>query len=233
MGGSARRSSPADAESCPILGIPKGLRALARRLQMILYLHGLNSAGSSHKAAILRERLTPIPVLSPTYPAHQPQEAIAVLSRELAARVADKKFLRQPLVLVGSSMGGFYGQYLSRRFAVDHLVMINPALRPWELLKQVVGWQYNAALDERYYLSESMVEATRPFGLESVDGDVPTTLLLDEGDELIDWRVAVTVYSGVADIHHFPGGDHAFAHMQEAVVIIRRIHQAVSLSIDS
>jgi hypothetical protein len=200
---------------------------------MILYLHGLNSAGSSQKAAVLREGLAPIPVLSPTYPAHLAGEAVAVLSRELMVRVEEKKHARLPLVLVGSSMGGFYGQYLSRRFAVDHLVMINPALRPWELLRQVEGWQYNAALDEHYYLSESMVEATRPFGLKVVNDGVPTTLLLDQGDELIDWRIAASIYSEAAHIHAFPGGDHAFAHMSEAVTIIRRIHQALSLSIGS
>ena len=192
---------------------------------MIVYLHGLSSAGSSHKAAILRERLAPIPLFSPTYPAHQAQRAVQQLSRELARHAAEAVRLEQPLVLVGSSMGGFYGQYLARHFLIEHLVMINPALRPWELLKQVVGWQYNQALDERYFLSAEMVDATRPFAIEAVCDGVPTTLLLDQGDELIDWQIAATIYRDCGELHCFTGGSHAFEHLEEAVEILRRIYQ--------
>lgn len=191
---------------------------------MILYLHGLNSAGTSHKAAQLRERLAPIPVLSPTYPAHQPLQAVQQLSRELQTQVLQASRNHQPLLLVGSSMGGFYGQYLARQFSIDHLVMINPALRPWELLKQVVGWQYNQALDEGYYLSEEVAVATRQYAIQDVNDGVATSLLLDKADELIDWRIADSIYTGIGEIHAFAGGSHAFEHMDEAVEILARIH---------
>jgi predicted esterase YcpF (UPF0227 family) len=194
---------------------------------MIVYLHGLSSAGSSHKAAVLRERLAPIPVLSPTYPAHLAEQAVQQLSHEMARYAAKAAGLDQPLVLAGSSMGGFYGQYLARRFPVDHLVMINPALRPWDLLKQVVGWHYNQPLDTRYYLSAEMVEATRRFGVEDVHDGVPTTLLLDQADELIDWRIAEAIYRGVGELDCFPGGSHAFEHLDEAVEILARIYRGL------
>ena len=197
---------------------------------MILYLHGLNSAGTSHKAAVLRERLAPVPVLSPTYPAHLAEQAVAGLSREFETHILEQARTAPPLLVVGSSMGGFYGQYLARRFPFDHLVMINPALRPWELLRQVVGWQVNDALGERYYLSAEMVEATRRFAVEAVADGVPTTLLLDQGDELIDWRIAESIYRGTAEIHAFEGGNHAFDHMDEAVTILAHLHQALVAS---
>jgi predicted esterase YcpF (UPF0227 family) len=197
---------------------------------MIIYLHGLNSAGSSAKAAVLRKALRPIEVLSPTYPVQQADEAVARLSELIQNKLPEMSRINQPIILVGSSMGGFYGQYLARRFAVDHLVMINPALEPWELLRQVAGWQYNEALNERYYLSQEMIAATRRYAIDKVDDGVPTSLLLDQGDELIDWRIASSIYSGVAQIHCFKDGNHAFGHMREAVVIIQRIHQALSLS---
>ena len=192
---------------------------------MLVYLHGLNSAGTSHKAAVLRERLAPIPIVSPTYPAHQPTRAVQLLSRELGKLTDEAARLEQPLVLVGSSMGGFYGQYLARRFPVDHLVMINPALRPWELLKQVVGWQYNPALDEHYYLSAQMVAATHRFGVDDVADGVPTSLLLDQGDELIDWRIAAAIYQACGELYCFEGGSHAFEHLDQAVEILARIHR--------
>jgi len=193
---------------------------------MIVYLHGLNSAGSSHKAAVLRERLAPIEVFSPTYPAQSAAQAVASLTQQLSA-LREERGDDTPRVLVGSSMGGFYGAWLGRRLGFDHLVLINPALRPWELLVQVEGWQYNAARDERYYLSAEMVAATRAFATEPARLGLPATLLHDKGDELIDYRQAVAAYDGIADIRLFEGGSHGFEHLDEAVAIIGGIHRSL------
>jgi predicted esterase YcpF (UPF0227 family) len=191
---------------------------------MIIYLHGLNSAGSSAKAAVLRKRLAPVEVFSPSYPAQSAAQAVDALSGQLAALLG-KYGSTSPRLLVGSSMGGFYGAWLGSRLGFDHLVMINPALRPWELLQQVEGWQYNEAKEERYYLSAQMVTATRAFATEPAEIGLPVTLLHDKGDELIDYRQAVEAYGGIADIRLFEGGSHAFEHMDEAVAIIGGIHR--------
>ncbi|MGD9163385.1 MAG: YqiA/YcfP family alpha/beta fold hydrolase [Chromatiales bacterium] len=193
---------------------------------MITYLHGLNSAGSSHKAAVLRERLAPIEVVSPSYPAQSAAEAVASLSAQLSERL-ERMDQAMPRILVGSSMGGFYGAWLACRLGFDHLVMINPALRPWELLRQVEGWQYNEAKGERYYLSAQMVSATRAYATEPAEIGLPVTLLHDKGDELIDYRQAVEAYRGIADIRLFEEGSHAFEHMDEAVAIIGGIHRSL------
>ena len=193
---------------------------------MIVYLHGLNSAGSSHKAAVLRERLAPIAVRSPTYPAQTATEAVDSLTRRLTDLI-EAQDAGEPRLLVGSSMGGFYGAWLGRRLGFDHLVLINPALRPWELLQQVEGWQYNPAKDERYYLSAEMVAATQTFATEPAHIGLPVTLLHDKGDELIDYREAVAAYDGIADIRLFEGGSHAFEHLDEAVAIIGGIHRSL------
>jgi predicted esterase YcpF (UPF0227 family) len=190
---------------------------------MIIYLHGLNSAGSSAKAAVLRQELSPIEVISPSYPAQSADQAVMVLL-EAFDSLPDKG----PRLLVGSSMGGFFGAWLASRVGADHLVMINPALKPWELLQQVVGWHYNEARHERYYLSEEMVAATQAYASEPSRIGLPVTLLHDKGDELIDYREAVVDYDGIADIHLFEGGSHAFEHMDEAVAIIAGIHRSLA-----
>ena len=92
---------------------------------------------------------------------------------------------------------------------------------------QVEGWQYNAARDERYYLSAEMVAATRAFATEPARLGLPATLLHDKGDELIDYRQAVAAYDGLADIRLFEGGSHGFEHMDEAVAIIGGIHRSL------
>jgi len=194
---------------------------------LIVYLHGLNSAGSSGKAAVLRQRLASIEVVSPTYPAQSAAQAVASLTEQLSP-LLEQGPPAQPRLLVGSSMGGFYGAWLAHRLGFDHLVLINPALRPWELLQQVEGWQYNQAKDERYYLSAEMVAATRAFATDPLEIGLPVTLLHDKEDELIDYRDAVAAYEGIADIRLFEGGSHAFDHMDEAVTIIGGIHSTLA-----
>ena len=200
---------------------------------MIIYLHGLNSAGTSGKAAVMRQRLAPIEVISPTYPAQSARRAVAVLQASLRGTLSEQHLAGQPKILVGSSMGGFYGAWLAARLGCQHLVMINPALCPWELLRQVEGWQINQALDERYYLSAEMVAATREYAVQPQAIGLPVTLLLDQGDELIDYRQAIEGYRDIADIHAFEGGSHSFEHMDEAVEIIGHLHRALQAEDDA
>jgi predicted esterase YcpF (UPF0227 family) len=182
---------------------------------MLVYLHGLNSSSRSVKAAVLRERLAPHRVLIPDYPAHRPEAAVDSLTRffgELSAA--------RPAVL-GSSMGGFYGQWLARRFAFSHLFMINPALTPWELFQHRIGEVMTTARGEVYEVTVELIERARPFGIADPCDGVPTTLFLDQGDEVIDYRVAERIYRPCGRLMIWDGGDHTFQHMDEAIAVIR------------
>lgn len=188
---------------------------------MIIYLHGLNSSSRSNKAMLLRAALAPETFVAPDYPAHRPDKAVAQLSgllSELCRR-------GPPPALVGSSMGGFYGQYLSRQRPVAHLFMINPALRPWQLLSAYADTPMVTASGETYQLSAEIIESTRAYGVDNpCDGDddgVPTTLFLDQDDEVIDYRVARDIYRGCGRVLVYAGGNHAFAHMPRAIDIMR------------
>ena len=189
---------------------------------MLVYLHGLNSSGRSNKVGVLRRALAPRPVLAPDYPAHRPAEAVAGLfawfDRLPAPPSGDPG-----LVLVGSSMGGFYGQYLARRWPVAHLYLINPALTPWDLFPPYIGETMTTAQGESYVIDADLIAATRPFGIADPCDGVPTSLFLDAGDEVIDPRLAQDIYRGCGDVHLFSGGDHAFAHLDELVASIREI----------
>lgn len=184
---------------------------------VILYLHGLNSAGTAGKPATLRESLAPIPVVSPTYPAHRPKQAVTELSQLIQELIK-----KEPkLVIIGSSVGGFYGQYLARQFPVIRLIMINPALKPWELLVQREGMHQNFVTGERYLLTAEDIQQTRQYAIDSVDDGVPTTLFLDKGDETIDYRVAADLYRDSGEVLIFEGGNHRFQHMKEAITHIK------------
>lgn len=184
---------------------------------MLVYLHGLNSSGRSHKAGLLAEGLAPIDVVAPDYPAHRPREAISCLGAFFGG-LGDGA---RPVV-VGSSMGGFYGQWLARRFTLAHLFLINPALTPWTLLPDYLGQVMTTAQGERYEISAELIESTRAFAVADPCDGVATTVLLDRGDEVIDYRIAESLYAPCGRLMIWDGGDHAFQHMSEAIALIRR-----------
>ncbi len=182
---------------------------------MLIYLHGLNSSSRSAKATALRERLGSHRVLAPDYPAHRPNEAVAQLTRFFSG-------IGNPTpAVIGSSMGGFYGQYLARRFPLSHLFLINPALTPWDLFRDHVGETYCTSAGEAYEVTGPLIESTRPFGIDDPCDGVPTTLFLDRGDEVIDYRIAEELYRRCGRLMIWDGGDHAFQHLDEAIEVIR------------
>ncbi|MBN2887072.1 MAG: alpha/beta fold hydrolase [Chromatiaceae bacterium] len=188
---------------------------------MILYLHGLNSSSRSFKASLLRERLAPAPLRAPDYPAHRPDAAIATLNSVF--RQIDPQ---EPLLVVGSSMGGFYGQWLARQHRLAHLYLINPALTPWDLFNARLGEPQTTAQGEHYRITPELAEATRRYAIANPCDGVPTTLLLDRGDEVIDYHIAERLYSHCASAQLFiwDGGDHAFQHMDALIERLRAAH---------
>jgi predicted esterase YcpF (UPF0227 family) len=128
-----------------------------------------------------------------------------------------------PPVLVGSSMGGFYGRWLISRLPIAHLFMINPALRPWAQLRDHLGREQVTARGERYLLTQEQVDQTRAYAPARPCADLaaPTTLLLDLDDEVIDTRAAAALYRGCARVLAFPGGDHGFQHLDAVLDVIR------------
>lgn len=183
---------------------------------MLIYLHGLNSSAKSYKVGVLRERLAPVPVLAPNYPAHRPALAVAVLSRWFWQQgLADAR-------VIGSSMGGFYAQWLGARVArVRHVYMINPALQPWALFPTYLGTTQTTARGEHWIVARDLIDASRRFGLGPDAAVAETTLFLDRGDEIIDFRAAEALYRGRARLRVFEGGDHAFQHMDELVATLQ------------
>jgi uncharacterized protein len=187
---------------------------------MLVYIHGLNSSSRSFKARRLSETLTPHRVVAVDYPAHRPAEAIACLSAFFAGLPVQAEE-RAPTV-VGSSMGGFYGQYLARRFRFSHLFMINPALTPWTLFRERIGETLISADGEPYSVDADLIESTRTYGIHEPCDGTPTTLFLERGDEVIDAGIAEGVYAGCGRLMVWDGGDHAFQHLDEAIEVIRR-----------
>ena len=179
---------------------------------MIIYLHGFNSTGDSAKGTFLKENLAHITVLTPTYH-FDPHCAIPFLE----TLIQEQGSQAQPVMLVGSSLGGYYAQYLAHQYQLK-TVLINPALMPMAALHNYLGENTNFYTGEKYTLTQTHLNALLTLDVPNPCTDpVPTLVLLDEADEVLDYRIAVSRYQPCAEIMIFTDGDHQFQHMTESL----------------
>ena len=151
---------------------------------MIIYLHGFNSSPASAKARLLKAKLGTLgrstEFFAPALP-HTPAQA-AVLLDALVAR-------HPGAALVGSSLGGYYATWLAEKHGLK-AVLLNPAVRPYDLLAPLVGRQKNFHTGEEHDFTTQHVADLRALEVERVT-PARYLLIVAKGDEVLDYRRAV------------------------------------------
>lgn len=170
----------------------------------IVYIHGFNSSALSFKARALGERMAALgrsaefhcPELD-----HRPGVAIAQLETLIAKE-------QGKAALVGSSLGGYYATYLAEKHDL-RAALINPAVRPYELLAAYIGPQRNLYTGMQYEFTARHLAELQTLELERVTPE-RYLLLVATGDEVLDYRLAVARYRGCEQLL-VEGGDHGFS----------------------
>jgi uncharacterized protein len=178
---------------------------------VLIYIHGFNSSGLSFKAGLLRKRMLEArrfsEFLCPDLP-HRPAAAIALLERLIT------KHRSESVALVGSSLGGYYATCLSERHGLP-TVLVNPAVRPYRLLRDFIGAQVNLYSGERYYFSEQHIRELEALETEHITPE-RYLLLVQTGDEILCYEDAVRRYHG-CEQRVIEGGDHGFSDFERYV----------------
>jgi predicted esterase YcpF (UPF0227 family) len=170
---------------------------------MLVYIHGFNSSPASAKASLLKARLEAMgrgdEFAAPALP-HRPAQAAALLD--------DLARARPGAVLVGSSLGGYYAAWLAEKHGLK-AVLVNPAVRPYELLRAALGPQQNLHTGERYRLTPAHLEELAALEVGRITPE-RYLLLVQTGDEVLDYRQALVRYRGCRTIV-VAGGDHGLS----------------------
>ena len=176
---------------------------------MLIYLHGFNSSPASHKAMLLQAHMASLGLaqhyVCPALP-HRPEEAVRAIETEI------RRHDRRRVTLLGSSLGGFYATYFAEKYSL-RAVLIQPAIYPHIGLETLLGPQQNLHSGERYELTRVHLEGWRALALERVDPE-RYLLLLETGDEVLDWRQAARRYEGARTVIR-DGGDHTLQSFPE------------------
>jgi uncharacterized protein len=180
----------------------------------LLYLHGFNSSPASFKAqALLRymrerglEQQLSLPAIKP-YPAEACQQLLAEYT------ALKQRF--DNVAVVGSSLGGFYATVLAEHFGC-RAVLINPAVKPHLLLEKYIGENVNYHNDARWQLEPVHIEELRLLDVETITSPERYWLMLQTGDETLDYRAAAEKYADCPALIEV-GGDHSFAGFEQHI----------------
>lgn len=169
----------------------------------LLYLHGFLSSPQSVKAQQTSTYCQKIG-LNCTFPmmANGPAQTIAELSSIIESKQAED------VVIMGSSLGGFYATYLSQKYNLP-AALINPAVRPFDLWDDHIGVHRNYYSDELYTVTRDHIDELKHIDVETLDCPENFLVLVQTGDETLDYNQAVEKFSDANCIVR-QGGNHSY-----------------------
>jgi predicted esterase YcpF (UPF0227 family) len=172
---------------------------------LVIYLHGFMSSPHSIKATQTLEFVkSNYPDLAIEVPklANYPAEAAAIIEA-LIARHPDKK-----LRFIGSSLGGYLSTRMCERYGARG-VLINPAVRPYELLVDYLGEHVNPYTQEPFLLEQKHIAELVALDEPKLAKPENYWVLLQTADETLDYKLAAEKYAQ-SRLTIEQGGDHSF-----------------------
>ncbi len=169
----------------------------------LYYLHGFASSSQSLKAqqaaAFFAEH----------YPA-QPFHALdlAYTPRQAMAQLNAAMSHAPPRAIIGSSLGGFLATVMAERYQC-RACLINPAVAPHQVLHDYLGDYHHPVLQQQFTVDSSHMAELQQLMPSQLQQPANYLVLLQSGDEVLDYRKAVSYYQGARQ-QVVAGGDHSF-----------------------
>ena len=195
--------------------VPTEEPSLSLIMPCLLYVHGFLSSPLSFKAQQVKRWLEQhrpdIDYLCPQLPPYPAECAIILKSIAQRARAQN-----DPLYLIGSSMGGFWSTWLVEQYGFK-AVIINPGVDVLGLMPAYLNQDLkNYHNDESYCLTDAHLSALSNYHLETLTRLSNYWLLVQTGDETLDYRLAVEKYQGCRQTVE-EGGDHSFQNFERFI----------------
>lgn len=177
---------------------------------MLIYIHGFNSSPDSFKANLLRsyaEKINLPDILEVPCLSHDPIMAMKQL-QDTVHKYQRQYNVRQ-LCFIGSSLGGYYATWLAEKYD-SRVVLVNPAVKPYEQFENYIGINRNIYTGEEFTLTLDHVNQLKAYDVEQITNPDRYLLMLQTGDEVLDYKQALNKYAAVPSIVE-EGGGHEFA----------------------
>ena len=177
--------------------------------QKLLFIHGFGSCGSGNKAETLRSYFGTSRLLSPDLPVN-PADCLNILN-DLVDRY-------HPIATVSSSLGSYYATWLNQQHNVP-AILINPAVNPDKTLEPHIGEHRHWCSGELFELTKDHIKQLRQLKRNQLGQNENYLVLLQAGDEVLDYREAVRFYQGQQIIIE-QGGNHRFENLSDYLTMM-------------
>jgi uncharacterized protein len=169
----------------------------------VIYLHGFASSSKSDKAQqtshYFAEHYPHIDFSALDLP-YEPIAALALIQQHIGTR--------RDVALIGSSLGGFLATCVAEQINC-RACLINPAVAPHTVLHQHLGRYFHPVLQQHFDVTSAHMQQLQQLMPLQLRQPQNYLLLLQSGDEVLDYRLALNYYQG-ADIKLSEGGDHSY-----------------------
>jgi predicted esterase YcpF (UPF0227 family) len=176
---------------------------------VVIYLHGFLSSPASQKATqtleFVRANYQGLIIEIPQL-ANYPNDAVAIIEQLV------NKYKGKKLRFIGSSLGGYLSTFMVEKYS-GKAVLINPAVRPFELLVDYLGKNINPYTQHVFFLENKHVDELRSLNTPTLKPTSDYWVLLQTADETLDYRQAETKYQDYK-VCIEQGGDHSFQDFQ-------------------
>ncbi len=187
---------------------------------LVVYLHGFRSSPNSSKAVKTKEAIKALSTMS--NPIHwycpqllaSPKQSMDMVIEYIQANPVDR------LIVIGSSLGGFYANYLAERYQCK-AVTLNPAVRAPRELAPHVGMMTAYDSDEPFDFRPEYIDELCALQVERLARPENYFLIAAKGDELLDWKEMVVFYSGAQQLV-LEGSDHGISEYSEYLPQVMR-----------
>lgn len=189
---------------------------------LLVYLHGFRSSPRSSKAVMTGESVKVLSTSANAYEWYCPQLlASPKLSMDMVMDHIDNASFDR-LVAIGSSLGGFYTNFLAEKYGCK-AVVLNPAVRAPRELAPHVGMMTSYDSDEPFDFRPEYIDELQALQVEKITSPDRYFLIAAKGDELLDWKEMVQFYEGSKQLV-LEGSDHGIAdyadHLPEVIRFI-------------
>lgn len=185
-------------------------------MKTLIYIHGFNSAPQSQKAQACKayfERQNSLFNLHIAAFPPAPKAAVDSICEQVES--IGKSCVAG---FIGSSLGGYYSLFLHDRYGLP-AALINPAMRPYELLVDYLGENQNLYTGERYVVTAEHMGQLKALDRLANIRAAELFLLQQTADEVLDFKQACTNLKHVKQWLDY-GGDHAFADFERTLPAI-------------
>lgn len=173
---------------------------------LLVYLHGFRSSPRSSKAVMTGEAVKALASAENTIDWYCPQllaspkESMAMVTKYIDQSKADN------VVVIGSSLGGFYANYLAEKYGCK-AVALNPAVRAARELAPHVGMMTSYDSNAPFDFRPEYIDELKTLQVEGITIPNRYFLIAAKGDELLDWTEMSAFYKGAYQLI-LEGSDH-------------------------